>query len=103
MTPELKEKLLLAAKAAGYATCTELTEDDEYIIAGGDWFEPHLSFCDAARLAFDCGMKVDYNVGSIWRPIDANWCSYAGSFIPGDHASFCLAVVEAAAEMGRKK
>jgi hypothetical protein len=97
MTPERKEKLLLAAEAAGYEATGE-TIDGFMIIGGELGWDPSAHFATAARLAFDCGMAVEYNCGDIV----AGGCIEM-HFIPGDHASFCLAVVEAAAEMGRKK
>ncbi len=103
MTEELKSKLLSAAKAAGYEVgegpCGDILMQNasKQIV----YWQPHLVFSDAARLAFDCGMSISYKGGEISIPqSDADFCEDF-YFTPGDQQSFCASVVEAAAELWR--
>jgi hypothetical protein len=100
MTSDLRDKLLAAARAAGY----EVLEHGGIIYREGEFgeaevWQPTIDRLQAHDLAFDCGMIISYAEGLILE--DKGYLEIQYSFTPGDKQSFCTAVVEAAAEMGR--
>jgi hypothetical protein len=105
MKDELRDKLLAAARAAGYEV--EVCGDN-VIRYTPKWrniqpWKPHCKFDHATRLAFDCGMEVNYAVGEVIVLEGIYEGGLTFNFTPGDNQSFCTAVVDAAAEMGRNK
>lgn len=104
MTPELKELLQLAAKAAGY----EVEWNDAYNFfcmpcgtATAPW-RPIEVVDDALRLAFDAELVADFYSCDVLH-YDEVTCvdSYPIRWIRGDHAGMCMAIIRAAAEKGR--
>lgn len=104
MTPELKELLQLAAKAAGYSSSYLGVYDEIHVWApmlAAPW-RPHEDVNDALRLALDAKLVTDFYGRDVWHyDDDTSVDSYPISWNKGDDVGMCMAIICAAAEKGK--
>lgn len=97
---EQREMLGLAAKAADIEYSS--TEASGLSLCGsGDYWNPLTDAGDRYRLARTCKMTIDFRDGRIVVDVNGKGYSQIFDFDPTDAQAEALAIVNAAAEIGR--